>query len=258
MASRSGFRDPRVLALWSLSLAIVFSIALLNPLPQDPGYHQFADTRSVAGIPNAWNVLTNLPFVLVGLAGLWTVITLRRAGADLLFWPYLATFAGATLTGFGSAWYHLAPDNESLFWDRLPMTIAFMGFFSSVLGELVNRRLATRWLGPLLLVGAGSVGYWLATERLGHGDLRPYALVQFLPLLIMPLMLLFYPRPRRYTPYLIALFGFYLASKMLEMQDAQMFGMGGLVGGHALKHLAAAAGLACLQPMLHARYRKMR
>lgn len=251
-------RDPRALALLALSVAIMLVVMLLDPMAQDASYHRFIDHREVASIPNAWNVLSNLPFVFIGLAGLLYVVHLWRRAADLLVWPYLATFAGVLLTGFGSAWYHLAPGNESLFWDRLPMTLGFMGFFSSVIGELVSRRLAHRLLGPLLLAGTGSVLYWLITERLGAGDLRPYALVQFLPLLLMPLMLMLYPRPRHYTSYIVALFGCYALSKGFELLDAEIFALGGLVGGHALKHLAAAAGIACLLPMLHARYHNVR
>ncbi len=254
MSEGKFMQDPRALALLALSVAITLVVMLLDPVAQDARYHRFVDLRDAAGIPNAWNVLSNLPFVLIGLAGLLYVMHLRRAGADLLVWPYLVTFAGVLFTGFGSAWYHLAPGNESLFWDRLPMTVGFMGFFSSVIGELISRRLAHRLLPPLLLAGAGSVVYWLITERLGAGDLRPYALVQFLPLLLMPLMLAFYPRPRHYTPYIVALFGCYVLSKGFELWDAPIFSLGGLIGGHALKHLAAAAGLACLLPMLHARY----
>jgi hypothetical protein len=56
-----------LLGLMAASLAI---LPLLPPIPQDPSYHQFADQRTLLGIPNFWNVVSNLPFVLVGAIGL--------------------------------------------------------------------------------------------------------------------------------------------------------------------------------------------
>jgi hypothetical protein len=241
---------------WLVVAAVLAVMLGVDPIPQDPGYHRFADQRVAFGIPNAWNVLSNLAFVLVGAAGLGYAAWLRRARQAGVPPAYFVTFAGVLLTGFGSAWYHLAPDNESLFWDRLLMSVGFMGFFCTVVAELAGRRLADRLLLPLLLAGAGSVLYWLVTERLGAGDLRPYALVQFLPGLLLPAMLVLWPRPRPYARYILVLIGFYALSKGAELLDAQLFGLGGVVGGHALKHVLAALGIAWLLPVLHVRYHR--
>ncbi|QKT04487.1 ceramidase domain-containing protein [Ectothiorhodospiraceae bacterium 2226] len=248
--------SPR--ALWGAALGLLAFTLLLfwltDPLPQDPAYHHFADQRAWLGVPAAWNVLSNLAFVLVGAAGMALVVWLRRARRAPVHRAYLVLFAGVLLTGFGSAYYHLAPSNTTLFWDRLPMTVAFMGFFCSVLVERVDRRLADRLLLPLLLVGAGTVVYWLLSERAGAGDLRPYALVQFLPLVLAPALLAPRPRPAHYAPYLVGALALYVLAKLAEVFDEEIYALGAAVSGHALKHLLAAAGAACLVAMLYRRH----
>jgi len=60
-----------LVALLGLMVASLATLPLLPPIAQDPSYHQFADQRTLLGIPNFWNVVSNLPFVLVGTMGLW-------------------------------------------------------------------------------------------------------------------------------------------------------------------------------------------
>jgi hypothetical protein len=237
-----------ILALVMLTVLVV--IAQLGPIAQDPAYHQFADARTLAGVPHALDVLSNLLFLVVGVVGLWFSLRMRAVYGEVLWIPYAVLYAGLILTGFGSAWYHLAPDNVSLVWDRLPMTIVFMSFFASVVAEVANREFAQRLLPVLLVVGVGSVLYWHATEQQGAGDLRPYVLVQFLPMLLIPLLLLLYPRPRDYLPWVLAMIGIYAGSKVFEYFDGAVFALGEIVSGHALKHLLAALSPACLLPML--------
>ena len=192
----------------ALGMAVLIALLGVNPIAQDPAYHRYADARAAFGIPNVWNVLSNLPLLGVGLAGLVLLGRLRR---DAPRAPYVVMFAGIALTGIGSMYYHLAPDNETLVWDRLPMTIGFAGFFCSVVAELVSRRLANVLLGPLALAGIASVLYWIATERVGAGDLRWYGLAQFLPMLLIPAMLVLFPRPSGYAPYVVMLLAVYAA-----------------------------------------------
>src|SRR3984957_8411077 len=45
-------------------------VALLLPLPRDQGYHDFADQRILLGVPNFWNVVSNIPFIVIGALGL--------------------------------------------------------------------------------------------------------------------------------------------------------------------------------------------
>jgi hypothetical protein len=219
-----------------VAIATVIGVLTLGPIAQDLDYHQFADRRQFWVIPNSLDVLTNLPFVVIGILGLQRCAWHRD---NRLFWPFLTIFIGIFATAYGSAYYHWAPSNESLIWDRLPMTIAFMGVFCMVLAD----RIDVRWLQallPLLLVGAGSVWYWAWTEVNGAGDLRPYVLVQFLPLLLVPLILILYAAPRRDLFCYIGLFCSYVLAKLLEYFDGAVFELSGLVSGHSLKHLAAA------------------
>lgn len=225
---------------------------------QWPSYHDFADGRSLFGLPNALDVLSNLPFLLVGLLGLRLVRTppgptapyrqeWERRGWGILFW-------GVLLTGFGSGYYHLSPDNTSLFWDRLPMAIVFMAFLSLMVGERLSPMLGERLLLPLLAIGIGSVVYWELSEMLGRGDLRPYLLVQFVPLLLLPLLLLLYRSPYSHGRCYLYLFICYGLAKVLEIYDRQVFSLTGeAASGHSLKHLAAAVASFCLYRMLSQR-----
>ena len=229
------------------------------PIPQDPAYHRMADQRTLLGVPNALNVLSNLPFAVVGAWGL--AVTFRRYRADGPFadpwdrWPYATLFVGTLLTAVGSSYYHLAPDGFRLAWDRLPMTLAFMGLLAAVLAERVGVRISRLLLLPLLVAGAASVGYWYWSELRGAGDLRPYALVQFGSLLAVVTLSAAYPSRTTGGGYLAAGLAAYAVAKGLEAADQPIFALGHLVSGHTLKHLAAAGGAACLVAMLRSRPR---
>jgi hypothetical protein len=224
--------------------------ALVAPrIAQDPGYHHFADTRPLFGIPNSLNVLSNLPFAFVGLAGLLAVSRLRAWER----WPYAALFAGAALTSIGSAYYHLAPANWTLVWDRLPMTVGFMGLLTAVLAERVNGRLARTLFVPLLVFGAASVAYWYWSEARGTGDLRPYALVQFGSLLVILIVLLSSPSRHVDDRYFYLGLGAYLLAKLFEYADTAIYDAGQIVSGHSIKHGVAAMSLWFLVVMLRQR-----
>ena len=229
-----------------LLLTAVGIIAMLfvEPIPQDPAYHDFADRRDFLGAPNFLDTFSNIAFAVVGIIGMRAVARCADLGAAGLAWRVF--YAGVLLTAFGSGYYHLEPNNETLVWDRLPMTIAFMSFLAIVLGEYLSPRLGARLLVPLLVVGAGSVFYWGWTESHGRGDLRAYALVQFLPMLLSPVLMLRYRGRSRLGPYIVGMIAFYIASKLFEFFDASIFAAGGIVSGHTLKHLAAALAPACL------------
>jgi hypothetical protein len=208
------------------------------------------------GVPNFLNVASNFPFALVGLMGLWYL--LRKDGREMFLhsherWAYAVFFLGVAFTSIGSSYYHLAPDNDRLFWDRLPMTLGFMSVFAAVISERVNVKTGFRMLAPLLAAGLASVLYWRMTEARGEGDLRLYAIVQFYPLLAIPLLLgLFPPRYTRGGQFLAAL-AIYGAAKVFELADALIFSAGHVISGHSLKHIAAAASALWILDMLRKR-----
>lgn len=226
---------PRLLLLLGILTAAAVAIFLHGPIAQPQAYHHFADARSLLGIPNVGNVVSNLPFLLVGLFGLRE---LARQPADATRPAYLAFYVGAVLVAFGSAAYHWAPSDATLVWDRLPMTLSFAGIVAIVAGESGTAR-PSRVVLPLMIVaGIGSVAWWSGT-----GDLRPYVAVQFLPMLGIPLALLLFRLPRYRARYLVIALACYALAKILEDADRELFAALGGTGGHALKHLAAAAGM---------------
>lgn len=240
-------KSPAIAVTTIAIVAVAAFFLLVPPIPQDPAYHAFADSRVIFGIPNFWNAASNLPFLVVGLSGTAFVFkhgrTVCAAGLEL---AYVVFFAGVVLTSFGSAYYHLNPANEPLVWDRLPMTIAFAGLFSIVIGEYFSPRLGRAILIPLLLVGALSVEFWAYTEARGVGDLRAYVIFQFLPMILIPFILLLrqpvFGDGRHFWIMLL----FYVLSKLVEFLDASIFAAGGLISGHALKHVFAAIAAAAL------------
>src|SRR5262249_28042753 len=154
---------------------------------------------------------------------------------------YFIFFAGVFLAGFGSAYYHWAPDNSRLFWDRLPMTLAFTSLFVAVIDERVSSFWAGRLLVPLLVLGAFSVFYWRWTEAADHGDLRLYVLVQYGLILSMGLALLLFPSRSEASISFVWVAAAYALAKIFELADAPIFRMTGWVSGHTLKHVFAGA-----------------
>ena len=238
-------RSARLGLVWALLGAALLVAIVARPIPQDPAYHRFADTRTVWGIPNALNVVSNVAFVVVGALGMWTVWPKREDGpvrfaSPVERWPYVVFFGGFALTGFGSAYYHLAPGNETLVWDRLPLAITLMGLFAATITDRISAKAGLVLLGPLVALGIASVFWWTAGERRGEGDLRPYALVQFYPMLAIPLMALLFSS--RYTRGgdLVIVVVIYGLAKVFELLDVRLLSLGSLVSGHTCKHLAAA------------------
>ncbi|MDP6946127.1 MAG: hypothetical protein QF464_18405, partial [Myxococcota bacterium] len=168
---------------------VVALFTLTGPIPQDPTYHDFADTRTLWGIPNALDVLSNLPFAFVGALGL-RVLRRRWLDGDLVFRvAWLVFFLGLCGVALGSSYYHWSPDNDRLLWDRLPMTIGFTALVCVVVAERIGLQVGRRLFPALLFVGVATVLYWRWSETAGAGDLRPYGLVQLLPILAIPLIL---------------------------------------------------------------------
>jgi hypothetical protein len=240
---------PRT-GIWILlgfTLAVCLAAAWFPRTPQPRSYHDFADKRGWIGVANFGDVSSNVLFAVAGISGLLFLIS--HAGSRCFLdvrerWPYFALFWGLLLTALGSAYYHLAPDNARLVWDRLPMVIAFMGLVAAMIAERIRVAAGVYLLPLLLLIGAASVTWWRHTEAIGAGDLRFYAAVQVYAVLVLPVLLLLPPRYTRGSDFLVV-FGFYVLAKILESADRKIFSATQhAVSGHTLKHLAAgAAGL---------------
>jgi len=233
-------RTRTAIALLALMVASLVALLFLSPITQDQAYHDFADQRTLLGVPNFWNVVSNIPFVVVGAAGLWR---LRRNLAIHVL------FLGILLTGFGSSYYHLDPNDRTLFWDRLPMAISFMAILASEIEEQIELKAGSLLLSAFVFVGIASLLIWRWT-----GDLRLYGWVQFFP--AAALLVLFLLLPPKYTgAYLwFVAAGLYALAKLFEFYDHAIYSRVSIVSGHTLKHFAAAA--ACLVILKHFEQRR--
>lgn len=237
--------QKRTRYILAFTAAVVAAAFLLPAVPQPLAYHDFADHRGGLGIGNVLDVVSNVAFLIAGVAGLVVVLRPRtRFASGVERWPYGVFFVGLALTAAGSAYYHLAPDNERLFWDRLPITIALMSLIAAQVVDRIGARVGLVLLAPMLLAGAGSAVYWIATERAGAGNLVPYVIVQGYAMVILVVLALAYPS--RYTRGgdVYWVFAAYAIAKVMELLDKEILALGHLVSGHTLKHVAAAlAGL---------------
>lgn len=242
--TKLGYSLISLLAIITLSL--FFSI---DSIPQDIKYHLFADSQRYFNLPNTFNVISNIPFFLVGIFALWQLTTHDKNKLNIVvenYPAYFILFLGTMLIGIGSGYYHLNPNNNSLVWDRLPMTLSFMALYSIIIGEFISIKLGRILLLPLLFLGLASVLYWWYTETQGIGDLRFYAVVQFFPMLTIPIMLLCFScstiKPSRYWFLILC----YFMAKLFEFYDQQIYDFLTIISGHSIKHLLPALGLCVL------------
>ncbi|MBX9602202.1 MAG: ceramidase [Bryobacteraceae bacterium] len=219
------------------ALLSLLALALVPPLPQDQSYHSFADQRPWMGIPFAQNVLSNLAFVVAGFYGI-RALRLARWAESAHAAPWWTAAIAAPFIGLGSAYYHWSPDDYSLVWDRLPMTVGFMAIFTVVLAERIRPR-ASRLLPLFVLVGIASIAVWRIS-----GDLRLYAWVQFFPMAVTLVLPAITRSPYSRDHAFAWLLGLYIVAKLAELFDARIFALSsGCTGGHAWKHLLAGAAL---------------
>lgn len=251
------WKKKELLGLTLIIIVITAGIGILfnqAPLPQDLSYHQFIDSRNLFYIANFYNVISNLPFLLVGIYGLYKLLISRQLKIlDELKYAYIILFTASSLVAFGSAFYHLSPDNLSLIWDRVPMSIAFMSLFSIMIGEFISTKLGKQLLLPLIIAGLASVIYWHLTESWDKGDLRFYILVQFIPILTMPAILIFFKSAFDKNSGYWWLLGAYFMAKFLEHFDSEVYNLSLFISGHSLKHIFAALGLYLLIKHYHVR-----
>lgn len=241
---------------WLLGcLALLCAIAVLGPNPgamlslhaqghahMYPHGHPFIDARALRGIPNALDVLSNLPFLLGGVAGLWMLSRWEAHGLQVATLRAARVFfVGLILTFAGSSYYHWAPDAWGLMWDRAGMAVVFAGALGLAVCERASLRIGA-WL-PAAVCVAGGVSAWVCYHS---GNVLPWAVVQFGGAALLMGLAVCKPlqragslprAPQISWGLLIAL---YAMAKLLEAGDAWVFhATHEVVSGHTLKHLFA-------------------
>lgn len=247
---------PRYPHLPLLVTALLAAAAWFHgPIAQPAAYHAFADQGIVFGIVHGADVASNLGFALVTLWGWTKLAPASRHPAMRSGWAgYRVFLIGLLLTAVGSSWYHLAPDNARLVWDRLPIAVACGGLLAGAWGDVSGKdsRVLAIWL---VLAAVASVGWWHFTELAGRGDLRPYLLLQGLPLLLIPLWQWIYQMPGADRRAFGAALALYVIAKFAELNDHEIAAALGVATGHTLKHLLATAAAALIVARLVARVR---
>ncbi len=239
---------PQQKWLISIVFLILFIAVILfsAPIPQDPNYHLLVNKRYLFGIPNFADVISNLPFTMIGLMGLFLCFSNQQKTSP----SWLTFFIGLIFVAMGSSYYHLNPNNQTLVWDRLPMMISFMGLFVALLTENIPGFNEKPALPIAVFLGLSSVIYWHYSN-----DLRFYGFMQFAPLAAIPLILYLYKG--QYTHRIYLMYGLlcYILAKVFEMADKLVFDLTGqLLSGHTIKHLFAAAATYCVYLMLKKRH----
>ena len=92
----------------------------------------------------------------------------------------------------------------------------------------------------LAVLAIVSVAWWRMTGAQGIGDLRPYLLLQALPLLLIPMWQAIYRAPRQDRIAYGAAIASYVCAKFAEINDHAIHALSGFISGHTLKHLLAA------------------
>lgn len=224
--------------LLGVTIIGISAIFFLNPIAQNPNYHFFADQRTILSVKHFWNVLSNIPFFVFGLFGMFFIF--KNNNRVSLPINSLVFYLGIFLTSIGSMYYHHQPCNQTLVWDRLPMTISFMAFFSIIIGDYICSTTGKKIQLPLILLGILSIIYWQMTKSKGHEDLRFYALIQFLPIILIPTILLLHKSENQFRKTYWHILILYVIAKVCEANDEFIFYHTQFISGHSLKHLAAA------------------
>ena len=226
--------DRRKIIFLALALVFLLLLAFHGRISQNTSYHLFADTRIFLGVPNFLDVFSNLLFVIAGLSGLFFC----RNNSTKTNIVEISLFIGIILTGLGSAYYHYSPTNDTLLWDRLPMTLVFMSYLSLLVDTHIIGRKTVKLFYFLLVLGLVSILYWHVSSIFGKDDLRLYVFVQFYPVLSIPVIFILYPSSRKGLKFVLLTFAFYVIAKLFEATDQPVYNMIG-ISGHSLKHITA-------------------
>ncbi len=216
-----------------IGIIAIIGFTLSSPIEQNEDYHNFSDTLTIGGIPNFWNVISNFPFLIVGLFG---IIRLKKM--DRVNFQFSIFFIGISLVAIGSGYYHFNPNSSTLVWDRLPMTIVFTALMSIVISEFIDFKKGKLLLIPFLLIGIISIIYWVKLD-----DLRLYALVQYYPIIAIPIILILFKSEENSSKGFWLLLITYIIAKLFETFDFEIYKTLKLLSGHSLKHLSASVGI---------------
>ena len=230
-----------------ITVGVTVILALHGRIAQPLHYNEFADASAVFGIHHAADVFSNAGFALVAICG-WLTLWPKRSSEQLRAgWPgYRLFLIGLLLTAFGSGYYHLAPDNARLIWDRLPIALVCAGLLVGVRGD-TQPGLKTEIEAIVLgFFAVASVAWWAWTDRSGADDLRPYLLLQGLALVLVPLWQAIYRAPRADRIAFAAAMVLYVLAKVAEVLDHEIANTLGFVSGHTLKHLLATMATAAV------------
>lgn len=242
----------------TLVTAAALVMACVPRFAQSQAFHGFADQRTMLGVPNFMDVVSNVFFALVAAVGGFAIVWRLRKTQTILpvSVPRLRTidviclgvfFVGVAFTAAGSTFYHLHPDNHRLVWDRLPMVLTMVMLLCALIAERVSAKSAAWMLGPFAAIAGVSVWYWRMTELAGAGDIRWYFLSEGAALASILLLVCLYPARYLNTRWLVAGLGWHALALVMEQLDRPVWGLWTAMGlegisGHTIKHAAAACG----------------
>ena len=218
-------------------LIILILLAIFLPsIEQNQNYHNFADQRVLFGVNNAFDTLSNLAFIIVGILGLVNFYNNQYIKISNSFSVILNLFfISIILTGLGSSFYHLSPNDFTLVFDRLAMSLVFASILAMLAYLKISPRFGLHTLAELLILAPLTVLIWNY-----NGNLTPYVVLQFGGIILVILTLLL-TKTRMQGPCFTSLIILYGAAKLVEFYDEKIFNLSqNLISGHTLKHLIAA------------------
>ncbi|XP_061374851.1 uncharacterized protein LOC133317067 [Gastrolobium bilobum] len=207
-------------------------------IPRSPKHHQFVDMRNLFGVPNTLNVMTNLPFLVVGVLGF--VLALEGGFFNISsqgeVWGWVLFYAGIAGVAFGSAYYHLKPDDHRVLWDTLPMMVAFSSLLSSLVAERLGQRIGLCCMFALIVAALLCVVY----ERI-YNDIRLSMVFQLILPLAIPVIASVYRSKYTHSRYWFLSTGIYLLAKFEGVTDRKLYHVNNyIISGHSLEHLCLA------------------
>ncbi|XP_075672394.1 uncharacterized protein LOC142641920 isoform X2 [Castanea sativa] len=241
--------------VWGGALLCWLCLMFATPkIPLSPKHHRYADMRNFLGVPNTLNVITNFPFLVVGVLGF--VLCLQRNFFNIILrgelWGWALFYAGTAGVAFGSAYHHLKPDDNRVMWDTFPMMIAYSSLFSSFMVERMGEKIGLSSLFALLLFAFLSTAYGIT-----YNDLRLCMTFQLIPSVAIPGMMYVFQPKYTHSRYWLFAAGIHVLAKFEGVADKKIYRANRyIISGHSLEHLCLAIVPVLLSIMLM--YRNMK